>query len=1329
MAQALAIAQAICTGTHGLNQLQIRGHSVPPGFVMFSSTSCGTITSSWEHCGNSALIADSSGNTTANTGLSKSEIADLFRIQNEKLVRDLDYIIQQHLENCIKAMLPAQSLHSPKKKSSSSDSNEGLSESDAAAAGVLSTNTVHSTWDAEDYVVHEESCGEIPSMGHQAFVPMERAPLFKSEVSFAAGFDGEPEAMGVDVSVALADDSGSDQASSITQPELPQRTESVETNRVSSDVTQIDSQTKRDIPSSLVRRSLTPEWETSLDYITSTMPSILPLRQQQINQVIATSGVRETRQKRKVFISVVVSIIIVINAIFVGLRVKFAGIYNGDANSSDARLHPILNVGSFVFCLLFTAELLGKLLMTNRRFFHGDALKWNLFDAIVVSFMWLGEASHRTNLKFVSNLSITWVSALRLAHFLRRNSVLRAAPIWPDIQIVIFTMQKCFVAAAVHLGIIVVGAYWCALVLTEASAGKCSREDSEESTGDLCHLFGSISASMFTMYAAILGGLPWASLYMELRPLGISIVVVFVCFVTFVPLVLLNSLLAAVIAVHQEMGTNALDDYAIRRERRRRAEYTQKLTQIYKTIDVNGYGTISREELDLALQDEGVLVLLDLMSISSDDVDSLFGLLDLEGSNGIEVQQFVMGCLRISGSAKASDVCILLDKIDSLNKSVQEMHSEMVQVKRSTTRTFHEPVKPLRPSLHEPLPQRTSRRSLNDASLSAFGSWPMSAYVKPNAANARTAMPKMSALEYTNHRSELREEVNSWKQGGGNRIPKVEERAMTLEELMDVCKIVELLCPGELWRDEGLMPLQPEDVNLYHFNDYVICPETLPKGAILSVLPQDVHCDIGHRVQLFEESGGTIGIGVIDEILNPGSFRIRVIQGRFLAGCPHRLHVGYEESATLVQVEAEHVSYKELIASHPVKTSWFVSHWWGEGILDFVRCVEHHVQLHKLSPQRTGYWVCAYANNQHDLGMEFGADVENSSFMKSMYTSIGTLLVLDARATSFGRIWCDYEIYKTITEGKPFEVVTVSRKHGRPCCLTEKPARGETSYTKMKRERGFPLHILAHGMRVKLELGQASQESDKEQILKSMAADLKLEGHDFHTCLELACSKANTTLNAYFAVAAWPLAVTQSIVQDFDLKHPGTLSLPDVLKADNERKRLVLSFAHIQEMSDKGIATICKGIPNGLKELVLHFKSCTHISDSGLIDLSRKLRSMFHLDKLHLDFSSCAQISDRSLIALANSLPPSLTELRVDFAVCPRISESGVKVLARCIPLTVNVFYGTFKGTTLNREFDGVREMTRFSGAHRNFARRLTRRGSLPTIFRQSQSMCPASTL
>ena len=44
--------------------------------------------------------------------------------------------------------------------------------------------------------------------------------------------------------------------------------------------------------------------------------------------------------------------------------------------------------------------------------------------------------------------------------------------------------------------------------------------------------------------------------------------------------------------------------------------------------------------------------------------------------------------------------------------------------------------------------------------------------------------------------------------------------------------------------------------------------------------------------------------------------------------------------------EKQRTSFIELVAFAPQLTDWFVSHWWGEPVFDFVACIEQHFRDH-----------------------------------------------------------------------------------------------------------------------------------------------------------------------------------------------------------------------------------------------------------------------------------------------------------------------------------------------------------------------------------------------
>ena len=79
---------------------------------------------------------------------------------------------------------------------------------------------------------------------------------------------------------------------------------------------------------------------------------------------------------------------------------------------------------------------------------------------------------------------------------------------------------------------------------------------------------------------------------------------------------------------------------------------------------------------------------------------------------------------------------------------------------------------------------------------------------------------------------------------------------------------------------------------------------------------------------------------------------------------------------------------------------------WGEPVCDFIACLERHAELRGLG-EDTVYWVCAYANNQHELGADLGDDPRKSSFYKALRQVKGVVVVLDPLATPSAQVEFD----------------------------------------------------------------------------------------------------------------------------------------------------------------------------------------------------------------------------------------------------------------------------------------------------------------------------------
>jgi len=148
------------------------------------------------------------------------------------------------------------------------------------------------------------------------------------------------------------------------------------------------------------------------------------------------------------------------------------------------------------------------------------------------------------------------------------------------------------------------------------------------------------------------------------------------------------------------------------------------------------------------------------------------------------------------------------------------------------------------------------------------------------------------------------------------------------------------------------------------------------------------------------------------------------------------------------------------------------------------------------------YWVCAYANNQWNLGEEISDELQNTSFFRAMRLAKGTVSVIDELGISWGRIWCVFELWQSLShaEGRTYDMYTALSAPMMCKCLDldtmddeekEIHAVGITDGLiaaeplpeyKSKREKVFPMELLDIGIGFSCLDGKASVPDDERRI-------------------------------------------------------------------------------------------------------------------------------------------------------------------------------------------------------------------------------------------------------
>jgi hypothetical protein len=200
---------------------------------------------------------------------------------------------------------------------------------------------------------------------------------------------------------------------------------------------------------------------------------------------------------------------------------------------------------------------------------------------------------------------------------------------------------------------------------------------------------------------------------------------------------------------------------------------------------------------------------------------------------------------------------------------------------------------------------------------------------------------------------------------------------------------------------------------------------------------------------------------------------------------------------------AKRCSYVELVATSAQRPKWFVSHWWGESVGSFIKCLQQH-SIDRGLRADCAYWVCAYAINQHTVSEELGGgdkhgadgvesfDVERTPFYLAMSLCDGTVSVLDDGGLVFTRVWCGFELHVSIVmkQGRYLhDVYTVLRGAQGDLAavgLVDGFASSDMGriLQKSEREAPFPPPLVERACSFAIKDAVASFEQDKVAILR-----------------------------------------------------------------------------------------------------------------------------------------------------------------------------------------------------------------------------------------------------
>uniref|UniRef100_A0A7S4QBX5 EF-hand domain-containing protein n=1 Tax=Alexandrium monilatum TaxID=311494 RepID=A0A7S4QBX5_9DINO len=366
----------------------------------------------------------------------------------------------------------------------------------------------------------------------------------------------------------------------------------------------------------------------------------------------------------------VVCALICLNALSLGIQTDYVA-------SSRTMVVPLgFRVVEGIFCGIFTLELVLRMFVYRLSFFTRAGWTWNVFDCVVVGLQLLeellaalssegsGESQGEQSEGIIPN-NLSFTRVLRILRLIRVIRIVRILRLIRELRTLVSSISNSLKSLGWTVLLLLLMIYTVSLYITQMVTDHLIGSASAESphAEALRRYYGSLGASMLSLFESVTGGVDWDSLVypliMEISPL---MAVLFVLFIAFAILAMMN-VVTGVFVESVLLSAKADRDIYLMNSAR----------EIFKSVDggINS-GILSWDDFQEKLATPQMQDFFKHIDVDVSEAKGLFRLLDTDGSGSISADEFLNGCIRLRGPAKALDAAVLIEEVKLVRRDVRE---------------------------------------------------------------------------------------------------------------------------------------------------------------------------------------------------------------------------------------------------------------------------------------------------------------------------------------------------------------------------------------------------------------------------------------------------------------------------------------------------------------------------------------------------------------------------------------------------------------------------------------------------------------------------------
>lgn len=285
--------------------------------------------------------------------------------------------------------------------------------------------------------------------------------------------------------------------------------------------------------------------------------------------------------------------------------------------------------------------------------------------------------------------SVRVMRALRLARTLRGVRLFRLLRYFSALRGLLVSIASTLSSLLWTLVLLQLLFYVFAVIFAQLVTDYCRFETIRDS-GDAnaipkcpedLHYWANVMDSMHTLFMAITGGLNWFDAYAPLRKVSLMALWLMNLFIVIGFFTILNVVTGVFVNTAIE-GASADKDMATLKQAQFRLSQIAALRDVFQEIASERSNTLNFHDLEDALHQDKLGSFMESLGISTDDVWTLFLLIDVDASGRVDIEEFVSGCMQLRGPAQSLQVAKMSYENKLTRQRISRLTKDMAEVKQ-----------------------------------------------------------------------------------------------------------------------------------------------------------------------------------------------------------------------------------------------------------------------------------------------------------------------------------------------------------------------------------------------------------------------------------------------------------------------------------------------------------------------------------------------------------------------------------------------------------------------------------------------------------------------